>query len=345
MEIMLDVPAARRSGLARVLEALERAQNIVLSTHVNADGDGAGSECALADWLASQGKRVRIVNPTPFPDLYRYLLVDDAIVADAGTPEAERAIAEADTLVVVDTSEPSRIGRVAPARNGRDVVVIDHHLASENGFQGVVFQDPAASATGELIHDLLRLAGLPRPWPIRVAEGVYVAIVTDTGSFRFSNTTPRAHAIAGAMIEDGVDPEAVYRRIFATVPLRRLKLLREALDHLEVDPSLPIAWITVQPGVMDTLGVNADDLEGLVEHARTIEGTEIALLFRPTSDGSTKVSFRSSGAMNVQPIARRFGGGGHAKAAGAILAEPLERARARVLKAVREALAARNADG
>lgn len=336
---LLTVPASRRPGLTRVLEALGRSQRVVLSTHMNADGDGAGSECALAAWLVSQGKVATIVNPTPFPDLYRHLVGESSRIAEAGSPEATRAINEADTLVVVDTGEPARIGRVAPARVGREVVVIDHHLPSGPGFEGVVFQDPQASATGELVHDLLRLAGVPRPWPAAIAEGVYTAIVTDTGSFRFSNTTPRAHAIAGAMIEDGVDPEGVYRRIFATVPLRRIQLLRAALDQLEVDGTHPITWITVPHGVMESLSATPDDLEGLVEHARSIEGTEVALLFRPTSDGATKVSFRSTGTLDVQPIARRFGGGGHAKASGALVAEPLETVKNKVLAAVREALA------
>ncbi|MGH7444121.1 MAG: DHH family phosphoesterase, partial [Longimicrobiales bacterium] len=133
-------------------------------------------------------------------------------------------------------------------------------------------------------------------------------------------------------------PEDMYRRVYATVPLRRIALLRHALERLEVDEALPITWISIERGVMEALGCGPDDLEGVVEHARSIEGTEVALLFRATSDGGTKVSLRSSGAVDVNAIARRFGGGGHAKASGAVLGKPLPEGRDAVLDAVRAAV-------
>src|SRR5690606_17101625 len=247
----------------------------LLTTHVNADGDGAGSEAAIAAWLRALGKRVRIVNPTPIPDSYRYLIEDPETIADQGSAAATEALAKADVVCVVDTGEPKRVGKVAGALTGRTVVVLDHHLPSTPGFNGLVLQDTSACATGELVYDLLTVAGVDRPWSRPMIEGTYTAIVTDTGSFRFSNATPRAHAIAGDLIAQGVDPETMYRRIFATVPLRRLALLRHALGSLEVDEQLPLTWITVDRAVMEELGAGADDLEGVVEHARSIEGTEV----------------------------------------------------------------------
>jgi phosphoesterase RecJ-like protein len=336
--VTLEVPAHRVAPLRAIADACRACRFALLSTHVNADGDGAGSEAALVAWLGSLGKRVRIVNPTPFPDSYRYLIEDAETIADQGTAAAADALAHADLVCVVDTGEPKRVGRVAGVLRGRTVTVLDHHLPSSPGFSGIVVQDASACATGELVYDLLTVAGVARPWSRPIIEGVYTAVVTDTGSFRFSNATPRAHAIAGDLIAQGVDPETMYRRIFATVPLRRLELLRHALAALEVDAQLPLTWITVDRTVMNDLGTGADDLEGVVEHARSIEGTEVALLFRETADGSTKVSFRSAGDVDVNAIARQFGGGGHVKASGALIHEPIARARERVLEATRAAL-------
>ena len=334
----LAVPEARIEPLQRILQMIGAANNCILTTHVNADGDGTGSEAAVASWLGANGKHVRIVNPTPFPHAFRFLLDDESIIADAGSAEAERSIAAADLLIVLDTAEITRIGRVAKAVSGRRIVVIDHHLPTDTTLRGECIQDPTACATGELIFDLLTLAGVARPWPQQIRNGVYTAVVTDTGSFRFSNTTRRTHAVAGDLIEQGVDPELMFRHIYATVPLHRIELLKHALEHLDIDPQFPITSITIRRGVMEKLGATSDDLDGIIDHARSIEGTEVAILFRETSDGATKVSLRSAGAANVNAVARLFGGGGHVKASGALIGAPLQDARARVLDATRAAL-------
>lgn len=328
----------RRAAARRVLERIEAAERVVLTTHVNADGDGAGSEAALAHWLLASGRSATIVNPTPFPPMFRFLVEDATIIADAGTTAAERALGEADLLIVVDTAEPARIGRLARAAAGKPLVIIDHHVRSDSMLDGVMLQDVTACATGELIYDVLEAAELTTPWPQPILEGLYTAIVTDTGSFRFSNTTLRAHQVAGELIAQGVDPELMYRRIFATVPLRRVQLLRHALEHLEVDPQYPITWITIERGVMEEVGAASEDLDGVVDHARSIEGTELAILFRETADGSTKISLRSAGSLDVNALARSFGGGGHVKAAGALIPERVASARPRVLEAARAAL-------
>ncbi len=344
MSDTLAVPESRREPLRRIAELLLGARCIVLSTHVNADGDGAGSEAALAIWLRGRGKDVRIANPTAFPDSFRYLLPDpdSGIVYDPGEGRSAAAGEGADLLAVVDTSEAKRIGRVASLLDragGRRVVVIDHHPKGENGIEAdAALQDPAACATGELIYDLLTVAQGDAAWEEGIARALYAAIVTDTGSFRFSNTTPRAHAIAAELLRKGVDPEVEYRRLFGRMPYRRVHLLRAALEHLEVDPELPIAWISIPRSVMDETEATSEDLEGIVDYARDIEGTEVALLFRETVEGGTKVSLRSNGRVNVNAIARQFGGGGHVKASGLLVGAPLELARAQVLEATRLAL-------
>ncbi len=337
------VPETRRDALTAILDVLLNASHVVLTTHVNADGDGAGSEAAVAAWLAARGIPVHIVNPTPFPDAHLHLVEDRAWVADAQTTEGATALRKADTVLVLDTGEPKRIGRVANGLAGKNVLVIDHHLPSEGGFTGLVLQDQAACATGELVYDLLTAAGVRKPWPGRILEAVYTAILMDTGGFRFSNTSPRAHTLAADLIAQGVDPEAVYRRVYASVPLTRIRLLRHALETLEVDPELPITWMTIGRQIMEALGTSSDDLEGIIDHARSVKGTEVAILFRETADGSTKISLRSSGSVNVNAIARAFGGGGHEKASGALIPQPLDEVRPRLLQAVRDAVRAAGA--
>lgn len=334
------ISSERREGLSRVAAMLAGADEIVLTTHVNADGDGAGSEAALAGWLAARGKRVTIVNPTPFPEVYRHLLTDPTLVAEYGGERAGWALARAQLFVVLDTGEPRRLGKVFKELEGRPVALVDHHPPAEEGIEAVGVQDPTASATGELVYDLLCLAGEPgEEWPALVSESIYTAIISDTGSFRFANTTPRTHRIAAELIERGVDPEAVYRRIYATMPLRRVELIRASLEQLEADPQLPVTWITVPREVVEKLDATSEDMDGIVEYARSVEGTEVALLFREVADGSTKVSFRSNGVVDVNALARQFGGGGHVKAAGAIIGAPLRTARHEVLERVRDKLA------
>ena len=333
---LLAVPASRADDLARVLERLLAARHVVLTTHVHADGDGSGSEAAVAAWLERRGVRATIVNPTPFPQTFRFLLHRPDLAADLGSEAAEAALADADLFLVLDTSEPIRVGDLA-ARLPRDrTVVVDHHPAGREVVGDLAVQDPTAAATGELAYDLVVLAG-DEPAP-EVALGAYVALVSDTGSFRYGNTTPRVHAVAAALMGRGIDPEAVYRRLFATAPRRRLDLLREALADLHVDEEVALAWMVVDGEVSKRLGATSEDYDGLIEHVRSIEGTEVALLFRGTPDGETKISFRSNGETDVNRIAREFGGGGHVKAAGALVQGAPGEVAPRVVEAVRRAL-------
>ncbi len=329
----LDVPEPRSELLREIARRLLAARRVVLTTHVGADGDGAGSEVAVASWLESAGVEVTIVNPTPFPDTLRFLLPRAELVAELGDPRAERALREMDLALVLDTSEQNRVAPLMQWLEPARTIVIDHHPPGPTVVGDLRVQDSTASATGELVFDLVTLAA--GEWNPGMALGVYVAIVSDTGSFRFSNTTPRTHRIAARMLEHGVDPESVFQRLFATAPRRRVELLREALATLDSDDEHGIAWMVVPREVGERLGVSGEDFEGLIEHARSLEGTRVALLLREVAPGETKISFRSSGDIDVNRIARTFGGGGHAKASGATIGTPPEEALERVLEAVK----------
>ncbi|HET6232793.1 MAG TPA: bifunctional oligoribonuclease/PAP phosphatase NrnA [Longimicrobiaceae bacterium] len=336
MTELLAIPELRAQALRRVLSPLLAARHVVLTTHVGADGDGSGSEAAVAAWLEGRGGRVSIVNPTPFPESFRFLLHRHDVVADLGTDAAREALAGADLFLVLDTSEPKRVGDLAPCLPHDRTVVVDHHPAGRAVVGALAVQDAEAAATGELVFDMVTLAG--DELTPQIALGAYVALVSDTGSFRYGNTTPRVHAIAADLMSRGIDPEDVYRRLFATAPRRRLDLLRDALGSLETDEVVPLAWMTVTGETARRYGATAEDFDGLIEHVRSIEGTEVALLFRETDDGQTKISFRSNGEADVNRLAREFGGGGHVKAAGALVPGRAADVAPRVIDAARGAL-------
>lgn len=317
---------------AEALDALDRASRIVISTHHNADGDGAGSEAALAAHLAQRGKHVRIVNPTPFPEPFAFLLDDASRVLPVDRPEAAAACREADLAVVLDTSDVKRIGPVHPLVRHLRTVVIDHHPGGQNEISGIVLRDIAAAATGEIVFRLLERAGAS--WTPQMAAALYVAVMTDTGGFRFSNTTPACLRAAARLVELGAAPHELHRRAYGSFRRRRFALLQEALATLEVHETGKVAWMIVPPAAYARTKAAVDDLEGFVDVPRNIRGVEVALLFRVAKDGQTKVSLRSGASVDVNRLAAAFGGGGHPRAAGALLAAPIEDAVQRVVGAV-----------
>lgn len=337
MTDLLGITPARQAAITRLVEALRPGMTVALSTHVNADGDGCGSQAALARILAQRGVRAVIVNPTPWPESFRWLLGTD--VEDRSSMGGA-ALREVDRLIVLDISDVKRLGALASTVRAlpQDALVIDHHLPGDEPPGGTMLSDTTACATGELIHDVAVATGATITVPI--AEALYTALVTDTGGFRFGNTSPRCLVVAAALLQAGVDPEAMYARIYGSVPLGRVRLLRDVLDTLEVDLELGIAWVRVAADLLESHGATSEDLDGVVEHPRSIAGVRLALLFRDLGNGQVKVSFRSVAGVNVHRLAQGFGGGGHARAAGALVGGRLTDASDRVLREARRLLAA-----
>ena len=287
----------------------------------------------MARILTSLGMTVQIVNPTPWPETFEFLLGGDVVDATAAGPAAMK---KAELLVVLDISDVKRLGMLADTVRALKVpkLVIDHHIPSDEPPGSEILADTSACATGELIYDLAVTLGVEiTP---QIAIGLYVAILTDTGGFRFSNTTARCLAIASQLLAAGVEPEEMYRRLYASHPIGRLHLLRDALATLEVDPAYGISWISVAAGAAEEYGLKSEDLEGLAEHPRSVGGTRMAIFFRDLGHGKIKVSFRSTGNVNVNEFARRFGGGGHARASGALIPGTIEEVRHSVVNAARE---------
>ncbi len=329
---LLAVPPARVAAIEKLAQPLVRGRAIAISTHMNADGDGCGSEAAFARLLSGAGLVPRIVNPTPWPAAFDFVRGPEMVDR---TAEGVAALTGIDVFAVLDISDVRRLGVLADTVRALTVpkLVIDHHIAGEEPPGPIMLSDTTACATGELVFDIAITLGWTIDLPI--ATALYTAIMTDTGSFRYSNTSPRCHAIAAYLLTLGVDPEAMYRRVYASMPLGRLTLLRDALGTLEVDTEHGISWISVPAGTVERHGLRTEDLDGIVEHPRSIAGTRLAMFFRDLGHGKVKVSFRSTGDVDVNRFARKFGGGGHAKAAGALIEGSLEEVRTRIVAAAR----------
>lgn len=318
----LEVAALWRPGM-----------RLCLTTHVNPDGDGLGSEVAMVHLLRSLGIEAIITNPTATPERFAFLFADLPGVDKSG--QAVKELRRADAILVLDIADLGRLGILAETVRERGVPVgcIDHHVSKGDLPAGPRYVDPTAAATGELIHRLAMELG----WTITpaAARAMYVALVTDTGGFRFSNTKPATLRAAADLLELGVDTEQAYVDIYASAPVGRPRLLAEVLQTLVVEDDCGLAWVTVPPGALERHDVDPDDLDGIVEHARSVKGVRLALLFREMSGGRVKVSLRSVGGVDVAALARQFGGGGHTKAAGVAIAGTLGDVQQTILEASR----------
>ncbi len=331
------VPAARRRAALALASIIRPGMRVALTTHVNADGDAAGSVVAMWHLLMDQGVRAAITNPTPFPNRYSFLL-DGADRADKSA-DAVKHLERADAVIVLDVSDLGRIGHLGRVveKTTAPVACIDHHATVGTLPEGPWMVDPTACATGELIYDLAQSAG----WSLgrHAAQALYVAMMTDTGSFRFGNTTPRALQVAAHLLAHGLNPEVMSRHVYSNESEGRVRLMGAVIETLVVERDLGLAWITVPRGTLKQYGLKPDDLEGLVDYPRSVEGVRAALMFRSLANGRIKVSFRSVGDIDVGTLAEGFGGGGHKNAAGASFEGKLAEVQEITLTAVRDLLA------
>ena len=320
---------------------VESHSRFLLTTHINPDGDGLGSEVALALHLQKRGKHVRIVNDGHVPFNFEFL--HRAYPMDSYDPDrADAWFEEAEVVVILDTSTRSRIGRIRNHldRPGLKVTVVDHHVG-EAKFADLAVMTVEACATGELVYDYIRRR--PETWNLEMAEAVYTAVVTDTGSFRFSNTDPPTHAMAAHLVNMGVQPEKIATEIYRHRHADRVRFLGDVLQHMQLNAEGSIAWLEITRDQMERFRIEGQDTEGIVDFPRTIPGVEVVALFTETNDQHVKVSLRSAGFVDVSQLAGQFGGGGHRVASGALLRGTLEESRSRILTAAEEALAPKRA--
>jgi phosphoesterase RecJ-like protein len=332
----ITLSADKLTAAAALAEVFAPGRRVCLTTHVNADGDGLGSEVGLTHLLRGVGVEALIANPTVTPARFDFLFRDLPRVDRSA--EAVKTLRSADVIVVLDISDLGRLGMLAQtvAERGVPVACIDHHVSPGTLPPGPHYVDPSASATGELVAEI----ALANCWALTpaVARALYVAILTDTGGFRFSNTRPRTLRIAAELLETGLDPESIYLDVYANAPAGRPRLLAETLQTLVVEEDVGLAWVTVPPGAVERHKVTVDDLDGIVEFPRSVAGVRLAMLFREMSQGRVKVSLRSVGEVDVAAFAKPFGGGGHVHASGVALSGSLAEVQATILEEARRYL-------
>jgi phosphoesterase RecJ-like protein len=287
----------------------------VLTTHINPDGDGLGSEVALALYLTGEGKSVSVINQSETPAYYAFMKSLFPI-ATYSPGNHDNIIKGADVIIALDTNTSARFSALKEAvlQSGALKICIDHHPDRE-AFADLYIIDEQATATGEIIFKLLKhLNGNAVTSPM--AEALYAAIMTDTGSFRFPKTDPETHTIAAELLKRGADPAKIYQQIFEEGSANRLKLLGRALDSLTIYHHGAVAAITLsQKDFTETL-TSEEDTDNMINYTLTIGGVKIGLMFIELAAG-VKVSLRSKGTIPINTLAREFGGNGHLNAAGA----------------------------
>lgn len=314
---------------AQMAEELRKAPKVALFSHVSPDGDCLGSMLGIGLALEAMGKEVIMYNPDPIPYYLQFLPGVTKIQATIPEPLPE-------TVLFVDCSDLQRVELTEnDFLQGVRILNIDHHISNAN-FGHLNWVDPQASATGELAYELLQILGAPLEEDI--ATNIYTAILTDTGSFKYSNTTAKTHKIAGELISLGLNLGYIHHHVFDQTPFAKFELLRRALNQLEIIAQGQGAIITLSTLDFQKSGALDSHSEGIIEHGRTLEGVEVAALLKETTDGKVRVSLRSNQWCDVNKIAAHFGGGGHQRAAGCTLNHSLDEARKMVMEKIEEAI-------
>ncbi len=300
-----------------VLPYFQNHQKFVLTTHVNPDGDGLGSELALAEWLISRGKRVSIINYSSTPAVYVFLDKHSRIKQFSESRDS-RTIAEADVIVVLDTNHPDRLRTMQQAVLSSKAIkiCIDHHL-DPAPFANHYLIDDDATSTGEIVYKLLHELNGPNLTP-SIVEPLYCAIMTDTGSFRYPRVDAEIHRITAHLIECGADPVKIYQGVYECWSPGRIHLLGEILASLKTEYSGKLAYVTLTQEMLKRTGTKEEDTDNFTVYPMSVEGVVVGILFLELANG-VKISFRSKGEIPINELAKEFGGNGHKNAAGARL--------------------------
>ena len=303
----------RDAKFAEIGRALREHSKFAVLSHVRPDGDALGSTLALALSLKELGKEVRAWNEEGMLEKYSFLARAELLTQPPSTPE------DFDVAIALDTAVQNRLGTTATAAVGSAKlwINIDHHPSNPR-YGDLVYIDPTAPATGQILFEFLTNQRFPVTPAI--AENLYAAISTDTGSFQYPNTTVRTFEIAGQLVRCGVDVGRISQLLYENFPRRRIELLRELLGTMRFACDGKLAWFSLSQAAAFALGVLPEDNEGLIDHLRATRGVIVAIFFEELPDGKVRVSMRSKNeAVDVCAICTQFGGGGHVLAAGARL--------------------------
>lgn len=295
---------------------IHNSKKIVLSTHEKPDADGLGSAIAFYYYLKSINKQVKIIQPSHFPKECK--IIDPESIVETFSNENKKYIESSDLIILFDVGHIKRskqISEIAINRN-IDIISIDHHKNDNTDFFKEFYIDVEAPATGFLVWKYLKSLDLKTPWDLKISKALYAALMTDTGSFRYDNTTPIVHDMASELLSYGVKPYEIYVEFYEKRSLSQLRLFSYVLNNLKFALSNSVCYCILEKTVFDKTNSKVSDTDGFTEFLRTIDKVEISCMITEQEDNVFRVNFRSKGKFTINDIASKFGGGGHKFAAG-----------------------------
>jgi len=314
--------------ISDIIKAIHEGQSFLITAHVRLDGDALGSELAFYLMLRDMGKKAVVYNQDRTPERYQFLPAAHHITHSLTNIE------QYDTCVVLDCSDLSRVGEEADRlRKIKKLINIDHHV-SNNGFCPLKMLDAKASSTGELVFRLMQEMRIKMTRDI--CTNLYAAIITDTGSFRYSSTTKETFMAAGVLVGEGANPQRIAEGIYESDSPARLKLLAKALSTLSLDLENKIGSMVVTQKDLQETGAAWEHTEGFVDIPRTVRGIEVSVLYTQREKDHFKLSLRSKAKVNVEKVAKKFGGGGHIHASSCWMKGDIETIKSQIIQAVRE---------
>lgn len=315
----------------KVAEKIKKAKNIIIIHHIAPDGDGLGSALALREMISQLNivNKLDAVISGKIPDIYRFLPGIENLkkTNDASLYQSY------DLAIALDCADKDRLGDATEFfNNARNTINIDHHI-SDNGFADIDWIDPKASATGEILFDLIEPLGIKLNKNIAIA--LYTSILTDTGGFKFENTKPKTFNICAELLEAGANPVSIYNECYESKPVAMVRLHAKAINDAVYLEDNEIVYTKISRKLLEEIHASDDHIDGITEALRQVNSVKVAIVFKETIKGTTKVSFRSNG-IDVCEIASFFGGGGHKLAAGCIVEKNIDEAVNDILKTVRK---------
>lgn len=328
----MTVSDSKLGPFDEALNFMKAGEQFLVVSHVQPDGDAISSTSVVSWLLRKLGKSAVLINESDLPARLDYLYHFDQIISYNKTELNQKF----DAIICVDCADFRRIGDVVNLFvPGARLLNIDHH-PTNNSFGDVNVIRAEAAATVEILFDLIEYAGFELD--LDCATAIYTGLLTDTGGFRYSNTSPRVMEIASRLLALGVSGNRLADLLLEKMTMAKLKLLQIALHRLTFSENLEIGWLYIGKDDLRDTGAVREDLEGIVNYALNVDGVEVGILFKETDDGAVKASLRSAGKADVAAIAQAFGGGGHIRASGCRLEGPLPDAIERLVEAVRKAL-------
>lgn len=315
-----------KNSIENAIDLIKTNNNIFIVSHISPDGDNMGSSLALMWALEKKNKNVTVLESDLIPDDFKFLPGSDSI-----KPYNEN-LGDIDLLIALDCGDEERLGlNKELLEKSNKVLNVDHH-ASNTNFGDINVVDPAASATGELVYELIKAMDIDIDK--NIAENLYTAISTDTGSFKYDSTTSKTHRIVAELLDTGIDKNKININIYENMSFSKMNLLREAFRTLETFKGKRIATMEVTQKMLSETETSIEDAEGIISFIRNLDSVEVAVLLKERKEKSIKVSLRTKKDVDASKICKIFGGGGHKRAAGCTINEELNRAKELIVKAI-----------